>query len=471
MYSTLDSPCLNCQKKKIGVRCIKVWGPVKQQTSISRPPPTPIDQVIEPENVMLLQYLYNDPPVEFYFADAVFYLAKQMRQLYTSSITSSSLRHALLLFADVVRRQGNINPLGLRNASLARQSLFKNARGRLDQGDLAAAVVLAAVAFTMILGWCGLENTESYLKEATVHMKGTEPILVCLSNDVETEPHNSVLATIWPPMRDMILYFSSLLQGPLIFRTYYRSRKLPGPFTWASFGPYFRDPVRLHYGIRLIETIAIRAVDAKLKSCGDSTDEQCENIAVGDARAALDDMKYHPGMFAITADEYRRFILLPVALCRVLFSLRDTSNVLSAWQDPVVREATSSLYQSVGEFTQSCHSWDASEFDHLHLQRAVSLLSLVFPVSFDMMSLISGNCEHPSVLILTFYSSDCRVHVNQGWVSYAPSDRSIQRELHRGGIYSRGEECVAFFRLMILGNCFSLSTPIFVAILLFVRIA
>lgn len=173
---------------------------------------------------MLLQFLYNHSSVEFCFADPVFYLAKQMRQLYTSSITSLSLRYALLLFAGVVRREGNMSSLEIRNASLARQSLFKKVRGRLDQGDLAAAVVLAAAAVTMIKRCkIGLEHVENYVKEVTVHMKGTEPILVYLSNNVKTEPHNSDLTTIWPVMRDMILQFSSLLLGSLTFRTYYWS--------------------------------------------------------------------------------------------------------------------------------------------------------------------------------------------------------------------------------------------------------
>jgi hypothetical protein len=99
-----------CRERKNAALCIKVWGPSKQRAEPSRPPPTPTDEILEPENVMSLQYLYEGPSEKvrdgycWPLSANIFALVNEARGIFGSAIGSSSLRYALLAVSGLERR-------------------------------------------------------------------------------------------------------------------------------------------------------------------------------------------------------------------------------------------------------------------------------------------------------------------------------------------------------------------------------
>jgi len=415
---------LYCQKRKFGTPCIKVWGPVKQRTSILGPPATPTDQVIEPENVMLLQYLYHYTFADNYIATQFSYMAKEAARIFSPSINSLSLRYALLLFAGVLRGNLNMSPLCMRNASLARLSLLKKPCATMDQADLLAALVLAMVSMTQAVYIDEDRDLSAhYYKEFRVHTNGVESILFHIFKEDDTESRSSGLATIWSPIREIMLsILFTQCPPPVYFRACFLLRQIVGPLKWPSSVPFLLESGKalqqpLSILLSVIESIAGKALQAKLKPYADGADQRLETV-VRDAKDTLESISNNIGKAQAITNRHSTKLSMRMHTCRILFALLDSSNVITALQGPVVVDAVPSLFQSSCIWLRSVRN-----LHEAYLQGqwpSLYLLMLVIPTSVDLTSLKLGNCKIPSLGPANVRRLRCGYNVIREWACCVP---------------------------------------------------
>jgi hypothetical protein len=104
VYKNPWRPCQHCQAHHVRLPCYKLLGPnTESKLEPSRPPPTPYDAVIEPEEVLLLDYLYTEKILETGFLRRLLYSLKFFAQdsVFGPSIRCRTLRYAMLAVAEV----------------------------------------------------------------------------------------------------------------------------------------------------------------------------------------------------------------------------------------------------------------------------------------------------------------------------------------------------------------------------------
>ena len=377
--------------------CIKLWGPVRQKADLTRPVPTPIDEVIEPENVMLLQFLYEGNWRADFSSVQICYLAKEARQILTSSVTSPSLRYALLLYAGIVRRPGTMGPLEIRNSSLARQSLLKKTVKTLDEEDLLASAVLALVAHRMS-GFYSNDKRVQYSVERKVHMRGFVSILSHLLENSEIMK-SSGLAMGRPLVRDLVLWLSGDSKWPEFFRSYWFARSFVGPISFHRRGYISSYGVSMvhqySYGLMLIEHLLIKAVEARLFEFDDYIDMQWVDIAVQDVRDDFDYIAERAGEFRDLSNTLlSRCLYLSFGICRIFLALLGASDLVTGFREPAVTESALSLSEPLCGVLQYCsHPFKDMGLFGWEVRRALCLLLLAIPIGVDLRSVEFLNSE------------------------------------------------------------------------------
>ena len=396
-----------CLERKKGATCIKVWGPIKQQADISRPLPTPIDQVIEPENAILLQFLYDGTWAERTTSVQIRCLAKEARKFFTPSVTSLSLRYALLVYAGIRAGKGYMSPLELRNASLARRSLLKKTYATLDEGDLLASAVLAVATHAMT--W--FENKVIYRDERRAHIKGFLSILLHLSNDMEAQSLSGLENLKWL-VRDLILWHSWDMGAPEFFHYYWFSRRVVGDITREERNSMLGLPDNFLSGnfLMSIRDVLAKAVEARLMAYDDSIDEPWVDIAVQDAREAIGCISISfLGWIKTKADAkwYAEHIDFRLRVCHILLAMLDTSDFVGLSQNPGVIEAAVRLSETLCDVLQyQCPlSEDDRWFEWLggEVGQSLILLLLAMAPGVDLRSMQFANCEfHFSINLISY---------------------------------------------------------------------
>ena len=331
---------------------------------------------------MLLQFLY-DGALDFYYSSILVQdLAKEVRKFFTQSITSLSLRYALLVYAGIIRNH-TMSPLEVRNASLARQSLLKKSCETVNEEDLLASGVLAAMAYTMYV----LYKEATYQGEYKVHLEGFMSILSQLSDDMEIK-NASKFTNVGVMLRNLVLYIAWELPNPEFFRSYWIFRKFLGHITLGeSIGFPYR--ALCWADVWIIEDIVGRALRSRLLDDDDTTEKQCVDAAVQDARDAIDDITTWRGAISDAwIAPHIAEVNLRLGICRIVLALRDTRNFVNAVQDPGVIQAVLSLYKPFCDFLQYART--SLEDDHRHgrnVRQALCFILLAIPVGVDLRSL------------------------------------------------------------------------------------
>jgi hypothetical protein len=131
-------PCEFCQTS--GEACIKTWG-TRTQELLLKGPATPIDEVIAPEDVTLLQYVYSDT-FGHLWGSKVHRILRKFAVLFQPSINRLSLRRAILAYSAAFAPNSSYADVE-RYSGLACQLLLRKPSTTLDEGDLFAACLLA----------------------------------------------------------------------------------------------------------------------------------------------------------------------------------------------------------------------------------------------------------------------------------------------------------------------------------------
>src|SRR5271170_7143031 len=94
VFSSLGIACSFCQERGIESSCLKKLGE-KTESSIAKLLPTPDDEIINPQDASLLQFVYTD---KFAYATGPIFqsLLKAFSVIFGQSIKSTSLRQAML---------------------------------------------------------------------------------------------------------------------------------------------------------------------------------------------------------------------------------------------------------------------------------------------------------------------------------------------------------------------------------------
>jgi len=172
--------------------CVKLWGPKKEgQVSPSRPIPTPIDSVVDPNDVVLLQYAYDD---EIYANLASAALFRTFSIVYGPSLSSVSLRYAVLACTEFCLRRPDIEVDDHIN-SASRALITKDPTG-FREADLFAIYLLAA------LGTC-----RGRMKEFKIHFQGFMSAIEHLQNTRLFD-----MSVFWPFARNDLIWHAVCLE-------------------------------------------------------------------------------------------------------------------------------------------------------------------------------------------------------------------------------------------------------------------
>lgn len=164
---------------------------------LQRPISTAADQVICAQDVMLLQYVYSDNFVwhGFGWSRLLAALLRKFRVIFGASISSLSLRHAMLALADTLNPSTNLNTnRGEAHTANFCKALMTKTRAQIDEGDLFAAFLLA-------LDSCVRGEFSTFL----IHLKGVAALLNELTKKASSEGYLIQLHMFWPLARDLLL--------------------------------------------------------------------------------------------------------------------------------------------------------------------------------------------------------------------------------------------------------------------------
>ena len=165
--------------------------------TVSRPPPTAIDEVIPSQDQLLLQFAFSDL-FEASGGTIIGSLLKVLSVSFSPSIKSKPLRHATLAFAAAVVPYHLSSSFAERveeHSDLASKALRKKTSIDLDEGDLFAVCLLTMLS-------CMYRDTEKF----RIHIGGVMAIMTELQNKSANTGTSNSLATFWPLARDVILH-------------------------------------------------------------------------------------------------------------------------------------------------------------------------------------------------------------------------------------------------------------------------
>jgi hypothetical protein len=172
--------------------------------SISRRPPTPIDEVIPSRDQLLLQFAFSD---RFAFSSGIIIggLLRLLSVSFSPSIKSKPLRHATLAFAAAVVPSHDYASFAERveeHSDLASKALRKKTSLDLDEGDLFAVCLLTVLS-------CIHRDPDKF----QIHLGGVIAIMKELQSKAANAGTRNNLATFWPLARDIIMNESRNVHG------------------------------------------------------------------------------------------------------------------------------------------------------------------------------------------------------------------------------------------------------------------
>lgn len=209
---------------------------------------------IDSQDILLLQWLYagqqtehaNWHPTMLYFTSIseaiLFRFTENLIPIYGASITSLSLRHALLVFSGIVT-SGSFGPREDENSRRSRHALMNKSIATFDEGDLFASFLLA---FT------SLNPAIPALAEFKIHLNGCGAIMRYLSSrNHERNDLYNVLRRFWPMVRDLLLN-AALYHGVFdsdFIQFYILCKQLLGAPTLRQRSMYIDDSMALYNNI------------------------------------------------------------------------------------------------------------------------------------------------------------------------------------------------------------------------------
>ena len=344
MYSTLDQACQVCIKQKKPTLCIKRWGPGKEALEPSRPIPTAMDEVLESEDVMLLEWFYLNRHTRHAALDfGTWYIqlsnfSNETRKIYKSSITCLSLRYALLTYSGFMSSGNRMGSRELCNATLARTALLKNRPDTWSEGDLFASSLLACVA-----SW----NKDALKGEHKVHIDGFTMILKHISGR-NNGPKLSNLLVFLPIARDWLLQFCSLLTPREYVQCYSCCREVLGPATIQQWYLIFRDRFwAVFRALVYFGGILSKAV-SRMLTCDMRVGDSSVVQMVQDVKAELENLDLET--FLRDAKETTVHLLqmrVEYQICILLVALLNGPDIVENFTDPHAIDASLSLFQMI----------------------------------------------------------------------------------------------------------------------------
>jgi hypothetical protein len=172
--------------------------------TVSRPPPTAIDEVIPSQDQLLLQFAFSDL-FQSSGGTIIGSLLKVLSVSFSPSIKSKPLRHATLAFAAAVVPSHLYSSFADRveeHSYLASKALRKKTSIDLDEGDMFAVCLLTLLS-------CIRREVEKF----QVHLGGITAIMKELQSKAAKAGTPNIFATFWPLARDVILNESRHIHG------------------------------------------------------------------------------------------------------------------------------------------------------------------------------------------------------------------------------------------------------------------
>ena len=198
-----------------------MWGPKKAaQFTPSRSIATTIDVPMDAEDVSLLQYAYSNEYFRSEYTAGV--LSRTFAFIYGTSISSESLRHAVLAHAAYSRLEScSVD----KHISRVRQHLIRKRYSSLNEGDLFAVYLLGM-----------LSALRGKPEEFVCHLRGFLSIMKVLrSNDAPAE-----LSMFWPLARRQFVMCGSWLSDESMMWFWQESQQVIGSPTITQTGKYCR---------------------------------------------------------------------------------------------------------------------------------------------------------------------------------------------------------------------------------------
>jgi hypothetical protein len=169
--------CESCRQHRFKEPCFKLWGPLKQmKMSPSRPPATPDEAVISPDEVLLLQYIYSDTILVESETVITAHLIRKLACFFGPSIPKASLRNAVLAYAYIYLPSIQSNDPVFMYLSRAHNSLNRLDPVGFDEMDLYSAFLLAVV-------YAGSKWMYKFNEKSAIYLRLFISILTHLNQD------------------------------------------------------------------------------------------------------------------------------------------------------------------------------------------------------------------------------------------------------------------------------------------------
>lgn len=209
-------PCQFCQTRGIETFCIKLWGE-KTEQRLGRPLPTPDEEIIDPHDVLLLQYAYSE---RFAYVTGwkLQFLLTKFGVAFAPSINSVSLRHAILACMSLYVPTCSHYDRTEFHSNLSCEALKRRTCENINEGDFFAACLLAYLA-------CLRRDTVRF----QIHLNGVIAIMKEFVRGTSRYNHGHYTA-FWPLARDLLLEGSRRVASatnPILYFCY-TSRKIHG---------------------------------------------------------------------------------------------------------------------------------------------------------------------------------------------------------------------------------------------------
>jgi hypothetical protein len=243
VFSSPDLPCDFCRTRNNGAPCQKKWGQKKEEKkmeernskksiAIARPVATAIDEVIPPQDVLLLQFAYSDVFVTF-GGSVVGPLLRRFAVSFSPSINSKPLRHAALALAAAYAPSSEAVSHFERleyHKSRACKALRKKMQVKIEESDLFAVCLLTVLS--------ALYSQPDF----SIHLSGFIAITKELHRKAALEAGSNPLAVFWPLARDMIQSECRRMHGNAdAIDFYYFFQQTIGPPAFRSRVRYFSE--------------------------------------------------------------------------------------------------------------------------------------------------------------------------------------------------------------------------------------
>jgi hypothetical protein len=183
-----------------------VLGP-KAEATIARMI-TSIDGIIQPQDVMLLQFAYSVNFEWLNFGSSITNLLKKFVSVFGPSIDNKSLRHAILAWAAAFQPFSSSQHECIERHSIAAaKAIVKKTLETIDEADLFATVML-----TILYASPGTQDISKF----GIHVRGFVAVMSVLSQKSRHKGYNSELFKFWPLALDLIQERSRQVFYPVV---------------------------------------------------------------------------------------------------------------------------------------------------------------------------------------------------------------------------------------------------------------